>query len=445
MATNDAERFHLAQLPFVSAANRGVARCAHSRRQAWAGPCALSAALLFAIFYHSPNFRASVGPGATPFGGDFLQEWVGGYIVRAGDYARFYDLEYARELEHDEGLIGFEWNEHRFLPIVYPPFYYVAVSPLSLLSVRTAAGVWALLMIACLVGAGWLLIWHGRKELPKLSPWLLPASLFFMPLIENLTSSQKGSLCLLILSGTFVLFDRRKPYWAGLVFGLLAFKPQLTLVIAFAMLLSGQWRFVLGGATTGLALGAACLAMGSDVCQQYVAFSTGAADYLHTSGYDLTKSHCLYGFFTLLASGEATVFVKGLALASFLGVGALLYIVLRRGVRPGTPGWAVQFSALVLASVLVSPHLFTYDLTILLLPIFLLGIALARRSSWPANRAVLGWLLALLFAGAGISPLIAKVTSVQLSVLLCLALLVYLAREAVPVENSPHVRLPQLT
>lgn len=398
-----------------------------------------------AIFAVSPNFRLDSSPDASPFAGDFLQEWVGGYIVRAGDYARFYDIEYARELEHDERLVGFAWNNERYLPIVYPPFYYAAVSPLSLFSVPTAAGIWAFLMVAGFAGAGWLLIWHGRKALPKLSCWLIPAALLFMPLIENLTSSQKGTVCLLILSGTFVLLDGMRPFAAGALFGLLAFKPQLTLVIAPAMLLAGQWRFVLGGATTGLALGAACLALGTDVCRQYVLFSTGAADYLHSSGYDLTKSHCLYGFFTLLCGGEATTFVKGATFASFLGVAALLFLVLRRGLQPAAPQFPLQFSALVLATVLVSPHLFTYDLTILLLPILLLGMALAKQTIRPANRSMLGWLLAFLFAGAGISPLIAAQTGVQPSVLICLALLVYLTREVVAAEALPDVLRPAST
>src|SRR5687768_15839015 len=87
--------------------------------------------LLAGIFLGSPNFRLASGPEARPFGGDVLQEWIGGYIVRSGDYARFYDVTYAQALEHDERLIGFAWQQSEYFPIVYPPFYYWLVSPLS--------------------------------------------------------------------------------------------------------------------------------------------------------------------------------------------------------------------------------------------------------------------------------------------------------------------------
>ena len=245
---------------------------------------------------------------------------AGGYIVRTGDYSRFYDVKYAIALQHDPDLVGFEWKSSEYLPIVYPPFYYLLVCPLSRLPIHAAAWLWGMLMSAGLAGvvmliahvsykntgclAGWL---EGRTSaLPtkkiwrEFAPWLLPLAMFFQPLMENLVSSQKGTVCLLILTSTLATRFGSRPFTAGLVFGLLAFKPQLTLVIAFSMLFKRQWRFVGGGATTGLLLVALSLVLGTDVCYQYFQFSTGMADYIYSNGYDITKSHCLYGFFALL-------------------------------------------------------------------------------------------------------------------------------------------------
>ena len=85
---------------------------------------------------------------------------------------------------------------------------------------------------------------HGRRRCLLFS-WLLPLSLLFMPLIENFTTCQKGSVLLLILTATYYLLVTKRPYWAGLVFGLIAFKPRFALPIAIAMLCKRQWRFVL--------------------------------------------------------------------------------------------------------------------------------------------------------------------------------------------------------
>jgi hypothetical protein len=437
-------------------AARGIARRGHAL------PWIAAAAIVVGCYAFSPNFRYFGGQHASPYAGDFLQEWIGGYIVLHGDRSRFYDSDYAQALEHDSRVVPIAWDESRYLPIVYPPFYYLLVSPLSLLPLRAAAWLWAVLMIAALAATAWLLqravarregvfaLWkpvseqererEPRRALwPALAPWAIVAAVAFMPVIENFTSSQKGTVCLLILTATFLLLDRGRPLAAGLVFGLLAFKPQLTLVIAVAMLLKGQWRFVAGGAITGSALVGLCFALGADVCRQYYEFATGAGDYLRNAGYDLHKSHCLYGFFTLLA-GEPNALAKAATMLSAAGVMLLLVQSLRGRLVPGGRRFAVQFSVLVIATLLLSPHLFTYDLTILLLPGFLLLFVLAAGARKLHSPRLIGWLLAALYAAVGFAPTIAEKMGVQLTVPLLVSLLTTLAWQAASDGAQSHGR-----
>jgi hypothetical protein len=191
----------------------------------------------------SPNFHAGFDPARGPLGGDFLQEWIGGYLVRSGQAARLYDGPYVRALEHDAGLVGFDWSGQRYLPMVYPPFYYALVSPLSLLPLGAAGVVWAALMILFLA-ATQVLLARGLEGPGGRSAWLWPCAILFAPLVQNLTSGQKGTVLLLLFAATYVLFRRGRPFWAGVVFGLLAFKPQLTLVIGAAMLAKGRIALV---------------------------------------------------------------------------------------------------------------------------------------------------------------------------------------------------------
>ena len=115
-------------------------------------PIAAAAIIVVCTYAISPNFiRYEGGLQTSPYAGDFLHEWVGGYIVRAGDRSRLYDLSYARALQHDPDLVGFEFREDRFLPMVYPPAYYLLVSPFSRLPFAAAAWVWAALSVSCLV------------------------------------------------------------------------------------------------------------------------------------------------------------------------------------------------------------------------------------------------------------------------------------------------------
>lgn len=438
-----------------SAATHARAASRPGSRGGFTAPLVATAALLVCCYAFSPNFQYAGGDDATPFAGDFLQEWIGGYIVLQGDRARFYDPAYAQSLEHDPHVVPLRWDPSRYLPIVYPPFYYLLLSPLALLPLKTAAWLWAVLLIAALAATAWLLrraivrqrgvfaLWietspnengdnasaNRRARWPALAPWAIVAAVAFVPVIENFTSSQKGTVCLLILTATFLLLDSRRPFAAGLVFGLIAFKPQLALPIAIAMLLARQWRFVAGGAATGAALVGLCFVLGTDVCRQYFHFATGAADYMQNAGYDLHKSHCLFGFFTLLA-GEPNAWVKGATLLSAAGVVLLLALVLRGGIEAGTRRFALQYCSLVLATLLLSPHLFTYDLTVLLLPLTLLAFLLAAGCAATAAMRLIGWLVVLLYGLAGVSPLLAERCGVQVTVPLMVSLLAALAWEA---------------
>jgi hypothetical protein len=424
------------------------ATAARTVRPRYLLPILLAAGIVVACYAASPNFHDAEGRGAAPYAGDFLQEWIGGYMVLCGERERFYDPTYAQALEHDPQVVPFQWDDDRYLPIVYPPFYYLLVSPLALLPLKPAAWLWAALMVSALAATCWLLhravsqgagvfavwrqpadtaTWERRAKWAASAPWAIVAAVAFVPLLENLTSSQKGTVCLLILTATFLLLDRRRPFAAGLVFGLLAFKPQLTLVIAVAMLLKRQGRFVAGGAATGAALVGLCFLLGTDVCRQYFEFATGAADYMRNAGYDLHKSHCLYGFFTLLF-GVGTSAKAATALTAG-GVVLLLVRMLRGNLRPGTPRFSVQFSGLVVATLLLSPHLFTYDLTILLLPAFLL-LFLIGAGGRLRLASLTAWLLLGLYAAAGFSVSLARQYGVQLTVPLMVCLLAVLLWES---------------
>src|SRR5262249_31968267 len=135
------------------------------------------------IAFTAANFRPPEGPQTHPFAGDFIQEYVGGYIVLRGDHSRFYDLKYAQQLEHDPAVAGFHWHAGQWFPMIYPPFYYLLVLPLSLLPIHTAALIWLALMIASFVGAMVLLSAHYPAR--TILAWALLGGLLFPPLFEG--------------------------------------------------------------------------------------------------------------------------------------------------------------------------------------------------------------------------------------------------------------------
>lgn len=405
-------------------------------------PYALTGIVLAATFACSPNFALAPGADQGLLAGDFLQEWIGGWIVLHAP-ERLYDREFAVALEHDPALTGFQWDRNQFLPMVYPPCWYLLASPLAALPYSMAAGIWAALMTATVLSALLVLrawVHDGRCHVrgdacTSAIHWLFPVAVLYAPVIECLTSGQKSGLILLLFSAAFLLCQRGKLFRAGLLGGLLLFKPHFCLLLLPYMLFRRAWMFLVGFAMTAATLSCLCLAMGIDPCRDYLQFLSGAADYVKTAGYPIAKSHSLYGALVLLAS-EPTLVVRCLFAVLALAIAFRTIAVDSRTKRMETPRHvpspgsdrdgaaaesAIGFAALVLATLLTSPHLLGYDLTLLLFPAatLLRADVRAQLGSWNKPAA---WLCASLLGISGISPHVAAAYSIQLTTLLMLAL-----------------------
>jgi hypothetical protein len=406
-------------------------------------PAGLSALVVSTVFLISPNFHPASGPDASPYAGDFLNEWVGGWVVRTGDPAKLYDRGYTTPLQHDAGLVGFEFRKDDYLPMVYPPFYYLAVSPLSALPFRTAAGLWAAVSLACLAASLGLLGRAARPGgtldmvAPAVDPtsiriwgavrkWAVLAAVTSVPVIENIASSQKGAVLLLVLTATFLLLRRGQRFAAGVAFGFQVFKPHLAIVIPAAMLLKGKWRFVAGTLASMLALAGLSLVVGRGPSADYLRFLTGVTEYVGAQPAYLHREHCIYGFFTLLAGGPTTT-ARIATVATFTVTLWLLARLLAGPLDTAAPRFLAQFSGLVLATVLLSPHILTYDLTMLLLPLWLTAVLLFGGFFPPRRRRAAFWVLVALYVAAGVSPLVAQRTRIQLSTPIMVALLALLS------------------
>jgi hypothetical protein len=357
------------------------------------------------VLYQSPNFGGHNETIESPIAGDFLQEWIGGYSLRTSGPASLFDNAHLKALQHDEALVGFSWNESSYFAMVYPPFYYLLWVPFSLLPYPVAAWVFIAVMIGCFFASHFILsraVIAPTVELPRVEaaatdpkivkkikpalPWFLVGAAIYVPVVRCVTTGQKGTVCLLILAASYYLYSRNKKFASGLAFGLMAFKPQLAIVIGFTMLLRKQWSFVWGSLAAVAVFVGMCLLMGTDVCWQYTQFCLGAGDYLETSGYDLYKSHCLYGFFTLLSGGETTGVTRVLWMISAAAVVGLLVRMFRiQKDQPREIREPIEFSALVLASLLLTPHLFSYDLAMLLMPMYLL-FGVVQRGGFAAQQ-----------------------------------------------------------
>jgi len=396
-----------------------------------------AAAVLALAFAVSPNFRWSEAPRPSPYAGDFLHEYVGGWMVREAGPARLYDVARFSAAQHDAELVGFTWPREQFFQALHPPFYYQWVAPLSRLDYRSAAHLWAVLGVAALIASVVLL---GRSD-ARMRAWLGPGlalCVLYTPVAETLVSGQKSTFLLLLFAATYVLLARGRPALAGAVFGLVALKPQLLLVVAVAMLAKREWRFVAGMAATGVVLAAQSLLLGFDACAGWLDAITHPLPQRELA----LRAHSWLGFAQLLLGENRGAAVVGLTAALGLATALVLARVLRGPFAYGSPRFRIQFAAMVLATPLVSPYLYkTYDLAIFVVPLFLLA------REWldlPAERTTLRrvWLVSWLavFAMGGASAAIAERIPVQFSALASFALLLMLGGTPWEEPGPPTIR-----
>ena len=317
--------------------------------------------------------------------------------------------------------------------MVYPPFYYVLVSPFAALSYLAAMRFWMLMLGGVTCSYFWLILNHfptiGRRPFHVFI--ILVASLFFTPLLTSLTMAQKSVVLLLILTSTFLLLRNRKPLAAGVVFGLIAFKPHLGLPIGIAMLLKGQWRFVAGSAITVGSLVGICLATGPDLCVDYFNQCLSQGDYTGNAGYMLSEAQSLHAVCHLAFDAVSPKLALAIAGCLTLAVCLVLRLILKGPLETDSQLFGLQFASLVFATVLISPHFYQYDLTILLLPMMIIWSVLSGNWNHGTNfvvgethRHLMLGLTLLLFFGASKFTAIASATNVQPSNVILLTLLV---------------------
>ena len=371
---------------------------------------------------------------------------VPGYVDRAGrfkgsDYIYFYvmgslisegraDALYEPAAHLAEGRRRIDPQLTLYAPYSnYGPQVAAAFAPLSRLTFGRSLAVFLILTALAYAASVWL-VW---RLTPALGPYgalvgiLAAGSPAFFTLIRY---AQLSGLSLLLLSLALVALGRDRRFLAGVVIGLMVFKPQLGVVLGLVMILAGEWRVVAGAALAASAeLAAAWLVSGSTVMRQYAnVLVTLARDPSLVQIYP-GEVHSLRGFVHLLTASPAVLSVISIvAVAVAVWVGARSW----KSDVPLTMKWGV----LVVLTVLASPHLLTYDLILLTIPLLVFADWAVRRQEHPLQPWV-GRLLLLLYL-APFSSNLARLVPVQLSVVVMVALVWMLIRGPRSVVGDPQ-------
>jgi hypothetical protein len=196
-------------------------------------------------------------------GRDFINAWAGPQLAFSDRLALLFDFpgyQAAISALFGEPLPPHAWS--------YPLFCLLLFWPLAQLPYFTALATWTFGLFAVFAAMTLSRIERSMQLLALILLLLAPATLI------NAVGGQNGFLTAGLLIGGILLLDRR-PVLAGILFGLLTYKPHLGLVVPFVLLALGAWRTIAAATVTaGLLVGASVALFGLEAWRTYFQVTT---------------------------------------------------------------------------------------------------------------------------------------------------------------------------
>lgn len=277
------------------------------------------------------------------WGGDFNTFWAASWLAQHGGVDRLYGTNMLSSIP---GLAV------PAPPWFYPPPMLLLAWPAALLPFPAAYAAFA--AFSLLLGVA---VWKFWK-LDRLHLILLLAS---PVLLLNLLYGQNGFITAALWTGGLLLLEK-KPFVAGSLFGLLIIKPQLAVLAPLVLLADRQWRALAGMIFSALLLAEiSWFVFGPDVWLDFIRNSAAIGDLLKTGVIvDVNKIGSIYIASRMSGAGHGEALLMQ-AMIAFTALALCLNLWVRKDVPFGH-----KAAAVLIATLLITPYQFIYDLTLLL-------------------------------------------------------------------------------
>jgi hypothetical protein len=347
----------------------------------------VAAILFIGLTAHGVNDYAG-----RPLGTDFSNIYTAGQAALKGNAASVFDIK--TQWHNEQALFGattpvYGWH--------YPPFFLLVAAPLALLPYQAALIVWQL---ATLILYLWALKALLRKSaVPQWADgqaWL-PLALGFTAVFVNLTHGHNGFLTAALFAGGLANLNTR-PLVAGLLFGLLAYKPQFGMLIPLALSAGQYWRSFAAAAITILFLASAVtLWCGPSIWPAFLAGSHFTRTVILEQGATgFEKIQTFFSQVRLLGGPVALAYAaQGIA---FLFSAAMVWWAWRKPLLFGARG-----AILCLATLFATPYALDYDLMLLAPALALIAAEGKVRGFRPYELSLLTLLWLMPFAARNLA------------------------------------------
>jgi hypothetical protein len=301
----------------------------------------LLAGTVIALGYLLLTATGTVDSYGRPVGTDFSSFWTAGRMALEGHAASAYDWKTHWEMQKQTHGVEL------FYPWSYPPVFFFVAAPLAALPYLPA-----------------FLVWQGGSLLAALAVFraILPQraallyALGFPAVLICFGHGQTGFLTAALLGGG-VLALQRSEVLAGILFGLLIYKPQFGILLPFVLAAGGYWRAFAAASVTVIAAIATSIAIwGWPVWQAFfdslpltekIVFEAG------DTGFE--KFQSLFAFVRSLGGPLPLAY----GLQALVTLGALLACI---WIWRSDAAQRLKGAALLTAALLSSPYMLDYDL-----------------------------------------------------------------------------------
>jgi alpha-1,2-mannosyltransferase len=350
-----------------------------------------------------------------PVGTDFSSFYAAGSLVLDGRAGDVYDMaaHYAREQQ----IFGAATPYYGWL---YPPIFLLVATPLALMPYPLALAAWQGGGFAFYLAVIAAILRRPRQDGGAIAGIWLPVAAAFPAVFVNLGHGQNGFLTAGLLGAALVALPQR-PLLSGILFGLLAYKPQFAVIIPVALLAAGRWRTAVAAGATVIALvGATYLAFGPELWRSFAASTETSRKLLLEQGdVGFEKLQSVFAAVRMWGGGISLAYILQGA-ASVVAVGSVAWIWRSPGDRD------LKAALLMVATLLASPHVLDYDLMILAPAMALIVTAGSASGFRDYEKTLLAaaWMVPLLARG------VAGATGIPLGLGIVLALYAVIMRRA---------------
>jgi hypothetical protein len=337
-----------------------------------------------------------------PLGTDFSNVYAAGTLVLDDEPQAPFDpaLQHGRE----QAIFG---AQTPFYGWHYPPFFLFIAAALALLPYKLALLAWQASTLALYLLALRAIVGNppSRVHLPprdegggsppaQPDPLWLVLALAFPAVFINLGHGHNGFLTAALIGAALVGLDRG-PLLAGVLIGLIAYKPQLGILFPLVLAATGRWRSFAAAAATIAALAViTTLAFGVSVWDAFLASTHFTRIIVLEAGE--TGWHKIQSVFSLVRMWGGSVALAYAAQSAItVTVAAALVWLWRAQVE-----FSLKAAALIIAALLATPYSLDYDMTALAPAIAFLAVNGLRHGFAPYEKTALAFLW--------IAPLVAR-------------------------------------